>query len=415
MLAAIWMTACGWSVRGACAAAAASLAIAGATLASPAVDPFLVADQRASASLVRPAAQGAPSALRQTTGYGAASGALAVDPLYGEPMFAQPLVESPLVTPTQYASAPYESKPYESKPYESAPYESAPYESAQPGTAPYGAEQFVVEGDASMVDVGAYDAGGWDFEMLPDGIIYRSYLAGPRESRIGTLLFHNESSAPRSELLWDGTVGGRRGLFRYGNGNPADPEGWQLDVEGAALVRLNLDENRDVDSSDFRFGVPLTYGEGDTQYKFGYYHLSSHLGDERIGRTGVNSRLNYVRDAIIFGVSHELTPAIRVYGETAFAFFTAGGAEPWEFQFGAEYAQPGPTGNRGTPFVATNAHLREELDFGGDWTFQTGWLWRGVTGSTFRAGVQYVNGKSTQYQFFDRNEEQVGLGFWYDF
>jgi hypothetical protein len=263
--------------------------------------------------------------------------------------------------------------------------------------------------------LGTYESNGWTLELLPDGIIYRSYLAGPREPRLGTLLFHNETPSPRSELLWDGTVGGRRGVFRYGNGNPADPEGWQLDLEGAALVRLNLDENRDVDSSDFRFGVPLTYGEGDTQYKFGYYHLSSHLGDERIGRTGVNSRINYVRDAIIFGISHELTPAVRVYGETAYAFFTAGGAEPWEFQFGAEYAQPGPTGTTGTPFVATNAHLREELDFGGDWTFQSGWLWRGATGSTLRLGLQYVNGKSTQYQFFDRNEEQVGLGFWYDF
>jgi hypothetical protein len=26
-----------------------------------------------------------------------------------------------------------------------------------------------------------------------------------------------------------------------------------------------------------------------------------------------------------------------------------------------------------------------------------------------------MNGKSTQYQFFNRNEEQVGLGLWCDF
>ena len=62
-----------------------------------------------------------------------------------------------------------------------------------------------------------------------------------------------------------------------------------------------------------------------------------------------------------------------------------------------------------------NAHLREELDFGGDWTTQLGWLWRGESGSTLRTGLHYVNGKSTQYQFFDNSEEQIGIGLWYDF
>ncbi|CAL1151172.1 unnamed protein product [Cladocopium goreaui] len=259
-----------------------------------------------------------------------------------------------------------------------------------------------------------YDAptSGWGYELLPDGLIYRSYLAGPRESRMALHTFHNESV--RNEALWEATLGGRRGIIRYGNGDAANPVGWQIDIEGAAQVRLNLDEARDVDASDFRFGVPFTYTAGDgVAYKFGYYHVSSHLGDEFILRNG-NTRINYVRDAIVAGVSYQLNPCWRVYGETAFAFFTAGGAQPWEFQIGAEYARPGPTGFAGTPFFATNAHLREETDFGGDWTVQTGWLWRGVTGSTFRLGLHYMNGKSTNYQFFNQFEEQLGFGIWYN-
>ncbi len=256
----------------------------------------------------------------------------------------------------------------------------------------------------------------WSWQLLPDGLIYRSYQAGPRESRFALHTIHNSSSTTGNEWLWDATLGGRRGVVRFGSTDPSDPRGWQLDIEGAANVRLNLDENRDVDASDFRFGVPLTYtNDGKTHYKFAYYHVSSHLGDEFIARTGVNSRINYVRDALQFGISHEINDYLRVYGEVAYAFFTAGGAEPWEFQFGAEYSKPGPTGMGGTPFVATNAHLREELDFSGDWTLQTGWLWRGVTGSTFRAGLHYMNGKSTNYQFFNANEEQVGFGIWYDY
>lgn len=256
----------------------------------------------------------------------------------------------------------------------------------------------------------------WRWELLPDGLIYRSYQAGPRESRISLHAMSNRNTVTGTESVWDATVGGRTGVLRLGNGDPSDPRGWQLDIEGGAIVRLNLDEERDLDASDFRFGVPLTYTEdGKVHYKFGYYHLSSHLGDEFIARAGTNDRINYVRDAIIFGTSYNANECLRVYGEIAYAFFTAGGAEPWEIQFGAEYSKPGPTGFQGTPFVATNAHLREEVDFSGDWTFQTGWLWRGVTGSTFRMGLHYMNGKSTQYQFFNKNEEQVGFGIWYDF
>ena len=253
---------------------------------------------------------------------------------------------------------------------------------------------------------------GWD--LLPDGLIYRSYLAGPRESRLALHTFHNRSAALGDDALWEATLGGRGGLLRYGFNDPSNPSGWQLDIEGATIVRLNLDESRDVEASDFRFGVPLTWGSRQLAYKIAYYHISSHLGDERAERTG-DTRINYVRDVVQFGTSWYPDPWLRVYGEVGYAFFTAGGAEPWEFQFGLEYACPGPTGFRGTPFVATNAHLREEVDFGGDWTLQAGWLWRGDTGRQMRVGLHYMNGLSTQYQFFDLNEEQIGLGIWYDF
>jgi len=32
-----------------------------------------------------------------------------------------------------------------------------------------------------------------------------------------------------------------------------------------------------------------------------------------------------------------------------------------------------------------------------------------------RIGLHYLNGKSTQYQTFTKNEQQIGLGLWYDF
>jgi hypothetical protein len=188
-------------------------------------------------------------------------------------------------------------------------------------------------------------------------------------------------------------------------------------VEGAALPRLTLDRIRDLETVDFRGGVPLTYGKDNWQFKFAYYHLSSHLGDEyAISHPGsLDERINYVRDAFVFGASWNPVPFMRLYSEAGYSFNATDGAEPWEFQFGTELSKPGPTGNRGTPFLALNGHLREEHNFGGDFTAEAGWLWRNRNGQVMRVGAFYFNGKSSQYETFDDSEQQVGAGAWYDF
>src|SRR5688572_7335076 len=96
----------------------------------------------------------------------------------------------------------------------------------------------------------------WDWQILPDGIIYQSYLANPKASRMGTQIFHLDGDG----TMWDSTLGGHFGLLRYGTCDGFWPQGWQLDVEGGVNVRLNPEENRDLDGADFRIGPPLTYG-----------------------------------------------------------------------------------------------------------------------------------------------------------
>ena len=63
-----------------------------------------------------------------------------------------------------------------------------------------------------------------------------------------------------------------------------------------------------------------------------------------------------------------------------------------------------------------NAHLREEVNFGGNFVAQAGWQWQGWSSTrVIRAGVQYFNGKSDQYEFFRTSEQKLGIGIWYDF
>ena len=167
--------------------------------------------------------------------------------------------------------------------------------------------------------------------------------------------------------------------------------------------------------SDFRLGIPITTRQGPWEAKFGYYHLSSHIGDEFLLKNKLFPRINYVRESLLLGIAVYLNPSLRLYSEAGWAFYTDGGAMPWEFQFGADFSSPEPTGPAGAPFFAINSHLREENNYSGNVNVQTGWQWRGRTGHLFRIGIQYFNGMSEQYQFFNKFEEQLGAGIWYDY
>jgi len=236
-------------------------------------------------------------------------------------------------------------------------------------------------------------------------------LAGPKESRMGTQFIHEKDDG----WLWEPTLGGKAGIFRYGNQDCVLPQGFQFDVEASAQGRLDLEENIDFRSVDFRGGAAGTYVLGQNGFKFGYYHLSSHAGDEFLLNHPTFNRINFARDVLIFGYSRYMTPDFRVYAEAGWAFYTDV-SKPFEFQFGFDWAPGYPTGPRGGPFLAANGYLREELDYGGTFTAQAGWAWRADrSGHLLRIGLIYLNGCSNQLEFFANSEQQVGGGLWYDY
>lgn len=255
----------------------------------------------------------------------------------------------------------------------------------------------------------------WSFQWLPDSLIYKSYLAGVNEPRFSGTVGTGRSNIVGGNWLLEGTLGARVGLFRYGTGHDILAQGFQMDVEGAANLRLDLTDDVDVIATDYRAGVPLTYGWGNHQFKLAYYHVSSHLGDEFLIKRPNFPRLNFLRDVFVFGWSYYINTDLRIYAETGWAYKSEI-SEPWEFQFGLDWAPGCPTGVHGAPFFAINGHLREELRFGGNLTAQAGWAWRADTGGRLlRFGLQYYNGASNQFSFYQYHENELALGLWYDF
>ena len=251
-----------------------------------------------------------------------------------------------------------------------------------------------------------------DWHILPAGVLYQSYIAGEKEPRMAAAVLNDRNLGS----IFEATLGGRLGLVRCGTPGPINPQGWQWDLEGAAMLRQNIEEDMDVEATDFRVGSVMTWRRGPTAAKAGYYHLSSHVGDEFLIRNPLFPRLNYVRDSVLIGVYHNLRTDLAIYGEIAYAFNTDGGAEPIELQFGVEYTPYDPTHTGGAPFFAVNGHLREEFDFGGSINVLAGWQWIGMNSQRrLRIGGQFYNGKEIQWSFFDESVQFVGVGIWYDF
>ena len=140
----------------------------------------------------------------------------------------------------------------------------------------------------------------WDWRFLPEGLLYHSYLAGEKEPRLSNTFF-TESGG---QTLWDSTLGWRVGLIRFGTTRGIQPEGLQIDVEGGTFLRVLPNEGNDLQSIDFRAGIPLTWREGPFQAKVAAYHVESHVGDDYLAKHPGFVSNKYDRTAIVFGVGY---------------------------------------------------------------------------------------------------------------
>lgn len=182
------------------------------------------------------------------------------------------------------------------------------------------------------------------------------------------------------------------------------------------MPRLNPQMQMDVESVDYRFGLLWTGQKNDLAFKLGYFHTSSHVGDEYLLKNPTFSRVNFVRESLVLGLSYQPTLETRCYGEVAWANAYTGGAKPWQFQLGAEYSSIAIQPTHGAPFAAMNIHLRQEVDYAAGLTLMSGWQWKGPkSGRAIRIGVQYYNGPTNQFEFIGRYDNQLGAGIWFDY
>ena len=100
-------------------------------------------------------------------------------------------------------------------------------------------------------------------QILPDGLIYHPYLAGPKESRTGIQFFSNDDGT----TSWYSTLGGQFGILRYGTYDQFRPVGIQFDIEASAQFRSSDSDVLNFTSTDVRLGFPVSIGWGSQETK----------------------------------------------------------------------------------------------------------------------------------------------------
>ena len=234
-----------------------------------------------------------------------------------------------------------------------------------------------------------------------DGFLYDPYLAAPRQSQTGSklLLPLRAGDDPRIE----NALGLTLPVVRW-SGVDDPGSGTEIEIEAAVFARFDISERWDLDAADFRFGFPIVQRTGDLAWKLHLYHLTSHLGDEFIERTGTQVVPYHLEEAAA-GISWDFAEGARVYGEAGVAVYTSRPTGNGRVQLGAEWA--GRRGSSGlSPYVAVDIQARNEQDWNPGKVLAAGIAY----GRDVRLGLELFHGRDSQTQFLDDNIFYLSVG-----
>lgn len=249
---------------------------------------------------------------------------------------------------------------------------------------------------------------------LPGDTFYPLYLADPQAPLMSVQFMKVQgeripaTGASRVGLM----LGVRFGVLRITpKGAPDRP--WQID--GELGFREQADPHYDLDDIGWDGSYSLLLSRALSrrfQFHFGTKHLSAHLGDEYVERTG-RARVGYTRDEITLG-GIAAVGAWTTYLEAnvSFNLRTRAEQERWRVQGGVqrEALPPEGQGRRGW-YAAANVEVLQELGWKPDLCLQGGLVVR-AGHQRWRFGVQVYDGKVPLGEFTRSRETYLSAGLW---
>lgn len=259
----------------------------------------------------------------------------------------------------------------------------------------------------------------WVFAVAPAELFYPGYVADPRRPTFGLTWINVRESdtGAASDKLVGIRMGARFGLVSLHESD--DPEsGFQIAGDVGFLSQFDRENSEDNLGWDGIYGFHLAWRANPTlALRVGMAHDSSHVGDEFIENTG-RKRIEYTREEVLAGLRCSPVRSWNGYLEYGHAYDLRNEdlMEEGRVQAGFEF-EPAPTWwkQRLGPFAALDVSSYEEDDWEENWTLQAGIVHhRAGSGTPWRLGVEYYDGRSTIGEFFQDRERHLAWGLWLD-
>lgn len=254
-----------------------------------------------------------------------------------------------------------------------------------------------------------------EIAWFPEQQIYPVNLADPRRIQFSAknLYFSETSIDQTSDRRFDLKLGGRLGLLWHDAGLNNPQLGWLLSLDVGYHGQFDVESSQDNIGWDGIYALMLSYRPNSQMaFKFGSYHISSHVGDEYIERTG-RARINYTREEWQAGMNLSLSESLQWYAEVGRAHDIRNLQlqEPWRWQTGIQYSPQ--RAKAWQWYAAMDIGASEERDWQRDITLQFGWQIPTET-RIWRIGLEAYDGKAQLGEFFQDDEKYIGLGLWLD-
>lgn len=174
-------------------------------------------------------------------------------------------------------------------------------------------------------------------------------------------------------------------------------------VAGGGASRFDLERtNNEFIEIHYRLAFQLRARYRATAARLELYHVSSHLGDEYIGRTGARPR-STAREGLELLIQRAPLAGLIVYGGPGLVLRDKQSFRRLSVRIGADWT--GPPAGSFRPYVGGEMYLWSELGWNPMTALEAGLRF----GSRYSLGLTLGLGRSRAEQFFRQNETLVGL------
>lgn len=251
--------------------------------------------------------------------------------------------------------------------------------------------------------------------FFPQTLLYPHYIANPLRTTFSIQsIRYSKTEIPSTSLKrFDLKVGGQLGIYRSQPENTQ--RGWQLSFGGGFHGEFDTESSEDNVGWDgfMSLSLEMRFNQA-LAHRVGLHHISSHIGDELIERTGIK-RINYTRQEIRYGLTWFMSPHWQSYIELGKAYDMRNKLlqKRWRSELGFQYENNKYWMPKLGWYIGADFSSYEENDWDINTAIQLG-IVSSVNQRNYRLGFEFYDGRSPLGEFFQSNEKYIGFGFWVD-